>query len=163
IQNSQADTIHGGGAIFSNGPVFIANSTLKKNSAGLGGALLIQNSAHAQLTGSRFEDNRTLNTTSGYGGAIWVKPGTTLNAVDTLEFFGNVAPEGISLAGFGGALASYGTLRINGVSFAVNKARFGGGLYIGTLVGAPMDSARATVQETSFQSNSATRLGGALY
>src|SRR5207237_240109 len=66
-------------------------------------------------------------------------------------------------AGFGGAIASYGTLRINGVSFAVNKARFGGGLFIGALVGAPPDSARATLQETSFESNSATRLGGALY
>ena len=235
IQFSQTDVNHVGGAIFSNGPVFISNSTLRKNSAGSGGALYIQNNARAQITNSRFEDNRTLNITSGYGGAIWVNASGTLTALDTrferntaqfggavyvsagasaafggqltdhftsvfqfnvvtttsvlnpcsvtlpcsggaiyskgdldvstLEFFGNRAADVPSLAGsgFGGAIASYGTLRTYGVSFAVNKARFGGGLFVGSLTGAPQDSARATVQESAFQSNSATLLGGALF
>lgn len=115
IQFSQTDVNHGGGAIFSNGPVFIANSTLKKNSAGLGGALLLQNNADTQITNSRFEDNKTLNITSGYGGAIWVKPGTTLNAVDTrferntAQFGGAVYVSAGGKASFSGQAAGYYT------------------------------------------------------
>src|SRR5439155_9337069 len=66
-------------------------------------------------------------------------------------------------AGFGGAIASLGTMRLYGVNLSVNKARFGGALYVGALAGAPANSAHASVEATNFDSNVASRLGGGLY
>ncbi|TMC56118.1 MAG: hypothetical protein E6J26_07495 [Chloroflexi bacterium] len=234
IQLSQTDINHSGGAIYSAGPVFISNSTLKKNMGGSAGAMFINNSnARAQVSNSVFNANQALNTTTGYGGAIWVGAQAKLTVVDG-RFTGNSAQFGgalyvtqggtatlssqlsvdfeqmkfddnlvtyggagcggggtcsaggaiysegdltinsvvfnhnqtpliTPLVGNGGAIASRGTLRMYNDEFIFNSARFGGALYVGPLAGAALGSVRTTIDATTFDLNSATVLGGALY
>jgi len=73
IQFSQTDISHSGGGIFSDGPLFITNSTLNHNQAGSAGALFADTaSARVQINNSTISNNQAIDSVDGVGGAIWV-------------------------------------------------------------------------------------------
>src|SRR5262249_2117030 len=73
IKNSQTDSNHSGGAIFTDGPLTITSSALIGDFGGSAGALFANFAdAIVHITDSTFDSNQTLNTTTGFGGAIWV-------------------------------------------------------------------------------------------
>ncbi len=214
IQFSKTDVNHSGGAIFSTGPVFISNSTLKNNASGSGGAIFANfGSAKVTMDESTFSGNQALNTTTGYGGAIWVgeqaeltfiggqlstntghtggaiflSPGAvaTLRAGDdpvsivsnSAQFDGgaiynaggtltihranlinNKAPKDTIAVGYGGAIASLGSMTLSDGYFSLNEGRFGGAVFVGGTIGAD-----ATIDHTVFSQNTAGQLGGGLY
>jgi hypothetical protein len=97
IQGSETDIAHSGGAIFSDGPVTLSNSRLRFNSAGSAGALFANfGSARVQITNSVFEHNAALNTSFGFGGALWVGQQAHLSLSDG-AFFSNTARLGGAL------------------------------------------------------------------
>lgn len=128
IQYSQTDNGHSGGAIFSTGPVFISNSTLRNNTGGSGGAIFINfANAAAQISNSTFNNNKTTNTTTGYGGAIWVGTQANLTVTDS-SFLGNSAQDGGALYVTEGGSVTLRTLNTaNPTYFLINSATQDGG------------------------------------
>lgn len=215
ILTSQTDINHSGGAIFTDGPLFISNSTLGNNSAGSAGAIFANfGNANVTISNTFFVDNQALNTSFGYGGAIWAgslaevtimdsrmkgnmarlggavylspdasvtlagggvpmsiennlafqdggaiySEGGTLN-ISRTNFTGNKAPMNTIAAGYGGTIASLGTMSIKDSSFSLSEGRFGGAVF----VGGSLTAARATIEDTIFHENAAGQLGGGLY
>jgi predicted outer membrane repeat protein len=214
IQFSQTDINHSGGAIFSTGPVFISDSTLRNNTGGSGGAIFANfGGAKVTIDESTFSGNQALNTTTGYGGAIWLgeqaeltftggqlasntartggalyaSPGAvaTLRASDSpfsitsnsalfdggaiynaggtlnihrANVIGNKTPKDTIAVGYGGAIASLGTMTLSDGYFGLNEGRFGGAVFVGGTIGA-----QATIDHTIFSQNTAGQLGGGLY
>ncbi len=214
IQFSKTDINHSGGAIFSTGPVFISNSTLKNNASGSGGAIFANfGGAKVTIDESIFSGNQALNTTTGYGGAIWVGeqaelafsggqlstehrahrrcpvslPGATATlqagedpvsiVSNSAQFDGgaiysaggalnihranvisNKAPKDTIAVGYGGAIASLGSMTLSDGYFSLNEGRFGGAVFVGGTIGAD-----ATIDHTLFSQNTAGQLGGGLY
>lgn len=80
IKNSQTGTAYCGGAIWASGAVSIVESKFEKNTAGSGGAICTGSlgTARLQVTNSSFISNQAVNTTSSFGGAIWVGPAAKL-------------------------------------------------------------------------------------
>jgi hypothetical protein len=174
IQHSQTDSNHSGGAIFSDGPVTINDSQLLGNTGGSAGAIFANLSTGVlTVTNSTFRDNITVNTVSGYGGAIWVGQqarltltGGTLNhnqarlggAIYSIS--GTVSLSGSSLISntatnsYGGGIDSeFGTLTLANTSFSYNSVQgYGGGVEIGNGVG--------RLTNVSFAHNAADYGGG---
>jgi predicted outer membrane repeat protein len=216
IQFSQTDINHSGGAIFSSGPVFISDSTLKNNTGGSGGAIFANfGNAKVTVSNSTFTNNQAVNTTFGYGGAIWVGSLAELTFTDgtlsansaqtggalyispngsatlvgssdnpvsitsnsskfdggaiyseagTLNIahanvIGNKTPTSTIGIGYGGAIASLGTMTLSDGYLALNEGRFGGAVF----VGGSLAAAQATIDHTIFSQNTAGSLGGGLY
>ncbi len=182
IQNSQTDNNHSGGAIFSSGPVNISNSTLKNNTGGSAGAMFINNAlAVAQISNSTFSNNKTTNTITGFGGAIWVGEQAQVsitggaiisnsaqyggglylsaNATVTLSSAGApaiVAGNSATTSG-GGVDNSGGHVTLTNVTFSGNSAGSGGGLTNDQVSG------MATLTNVTLSSNSAAFVGGGIY
>lgn len=147
IRNSQTDIDHSGGAIFSLGPVFITDSTISDNTGGSAGAIFANfGNAAVTISNSVFSGNRAINTTFGYGGAVWVGSLATLDVTGG-QMLNNSARRGGALylspnatatlrgertfmriqdntvTEDGGAIANEGgTLTVSLVDFARNRA-----------------------------------------
>ncbi|HLF25435.1 MAG TPA: choice-of-anchor Q domain-containing protein [Anaerolineae bacterium] len=135
IQSSITDINHSGGALFTDGPALITNSTFQNNVGGSAGAIFANfGNAKVTIVDSLFFGNQAQNATTGYGGAIWVGENAQLTLRDS-AFVGN-------LAHFGGALYA----SPNGVL---------------TLSGTTTGSLFTT--QLQFNSNAATEDGGAIY
>ncbi|HEY7060382.1 MAG TPA: choice-of-anchor Q domain-containing protein [Chloroflexota bacterium] len=158
IQNSQAAAGFSGGAIVSTGPVTISGSTLANNSATNGGALYPRFAgAVVTITNSVLHDNHATGTdynTGGWGGAILVWDGATVNLVGS-DLYNNTAEEGgalnsrqanssIMLQGtqahdnhvleYGGGIYALGTLTVANSTISGNVSGGGGGLWtLGTV------------------------------
>lgn len=80
IQNSQTGAANSGGAIVTYGELDLINSTLANNMAGNGGAIYARYAgAKVTISTSALHDNKTTNTTNGFGGAILLWDGATVN------------------------------------------------------------------------------------
>jgi len=129
IAHSQTDSSHSGGALFSDGPLTITNSTLNNNASGSAGALFANFSqAIVHVSNSTFNGNATVNTATGFGGAIWVGQGAQVTVAggaisnNKAQFGGGVY---ITQGGFFTVTASGAPALIQG-----NTASFaGGGIY----------------------------------
>ncbi len=138
-----------GGAIFNDGQLTIANSTLLSNTApgGLGGA--IYNNGMVTIAGSTLSGNVAGG--NGVAGAIY-NVGTL--TIRNSSFSGNIGIDG------GGAICNGGNLSISNSSFDNNQSGyFGGAIYNNGMV---------TISGSNFISNSATlgtygRRGGGIY
>ncbi|MBE7556159.1 MAG: hypothetical protein HS126_34325 [Anaerolineales bacterium] len=184
----------GGGAICtasSGAPTLrITHSRFNKNqavrpapNAGLGGAILLKQTATLAITGGSFLGNK-----ADGGGALAVESGATATVhpeagqpaaflgnsatldggaiynVGTLrvygaQFNGNTIPENTASIGYGGGINSLGSLTLHDSSFSENRGRFGGGVFVGGSV----NNAQADIQRTVFFQNVAGLYGGGLY
>ena len=129
LQDSQTDVNHGGGAIFTDGPLTITGSIFTGDYAGNGGALYA-NTAGAVVTisGTTFNLNKTLDLVNGFGGAIWVGQGAQVSITGG-AIIANLARFGAGLYVSQGATV---TLAAGGSPAAVsaNTASYaGGGIY----------------------------------
>jgi predicted outer membrane repeat protein len=133
-------------------------STFTQNIAKYGGALAVMEGAAATLrSGSgdlttHFSENSATNS----GGAVYSRGALNLFGV---RFSQNTVPDNTAAVGYGGGVASLGTLSLNDSRFELNRGRFGGGLFVGGNAG----TSRAQVQGTIFSYNTAGVLGGGLY
>jgi predicted outer membrane repeat protein len=169
IQNSTAAPGYCGGAVLIAGDALIANSTFNKNTAALGGGAICARSLPANtvlVRDSLFTNNQGTDTTSGFGGAIYVDSSSKLSVLDSV-FLSNSAHFG------GGAyVGPSASLEIQGSrtsSIFASKMQLnansasedGGALYNkgGTLT---IDSAVITVNRTPMQTLLAG-YGGAIY
>jgi hypothetical protein len=160
IQNSQATGGNSGGAIASFGALNISDSQFLTDTAAAAGALYaFSGQSIVNIRNSTFDNNETLNTTTGIGGAIWISSGARLTITDG-EIFENTA-------GYGGALyVSPGTqvtlTAANGLDLFSNVAgRSGGGIYNegGTL---RVINTNLTSNQTPFTTTANVGLGGAI-
>lgn len=80
IQNSQTSAANSGGAIVTYGELDLINSILANNKAGNGGAIYARyGGGKVTITSSSLHDNQTTNTTNGWGGAILLWDGATVD------------------------------------------------------------------------------------
>ena len=150
--NNQTSLAYSGGAIFTRDELNITNSEFANNKAGNGGALMLMHSyAVADITGSNFHDNQTLNTTDGWGGAILVFDSASatissttfnknqsrrggavfvfLNASLALENNSTLSMNTATI-GEGGGIYNEGTATLTNVTLSGNKSlNDGGGIY----------------------------------
>jgi len=163
-QDPSKATGWGGAIVVGNGPhVYIADTVFLSNRALSGGAIYTFPSAVLNVAGSpttppvptamQFNDNSVVND----GGAIYNQGRLS---VKNAEFSTNQTEQDTKFDGFGGAIFSVGTLSVIGSDLYGNSARFGGGLFAGTL-GTSVSS--ATIDATLFRFNTSTYLGGGLY
>ena len=184
IQNSQTDNTYCGGAIWTNGVTYIANSTLKNNTAGYGGGAICTGafgSARLQIIDSNFLSNKAVNTGAGYGGAILMQSGVmTLtngllfnnsaqsgggialrqSAIVTLTGSGStVTLNGNTASNFGGAIYNEaGTLGIVNGFFSANSTPTNALSYGGAIA----NLGAMTLSNSYFSTNQA-RYGGAVF
>jgi predicted outer membrane repeat protein len=167
----------------------ITNSSFNENQAtrtapdaGVGGAILLKQTATLEVKGSTFFSNKAdgggalgilesamatarleagqkpaflFNSATVSGGAIYNLG--TLNVYGA-EFNGNTVPENALLNGYGGGIASQGVLTVHDSYFSVNRSRFGGGVFVGG-----NGNPQADIQRTIFSQNTAAVFGGGLY
>src|SRR5262249_20596800 len=73
LRDGRANAGNRGGAVATDGPLFVNASTFFDDIAGRGGALYASGAAaRVQVAGSDFNFNQAFSTLDGYGGAIWV-------------------------------------------------------------------------------------------
>ena len=158
--NKTTDAVTGyGGAIYVSGPIAeatIIDSLFLSNLAKLGGGLTVWTGGTATLSTQNPASPNTFigNSATQDGGAVY--------NLGTLGIFGaglnaNTAPQNTVGIGHGGAIANSGNLTLHDSSVTVNKGRFGGGLFVGTI-----PSAVADVRRTTFSQNEASEFGGGL-
>jgi predicted outer membrane repeat protein len=164
-----------GGAIASEGLLYISGSEFGSNAAGSGGALYLSSGTVTTIADSQFHDNTALHTT-GWGGAIlsWHDAQVTIDAstftqnsaqagggfasagpsiLNNCSFSGNVASSDVGFnSGYGGGIhVSAFTLTMNGGTVSNNAARLGGGI---------SNAAHLIVNRVTFRHNTATESGG---
>jgi hypothetical protein len=175
---------YSGAAIFTSGPAEIRNSNFSYNEAGSAGAIFANTaSARVLIHNSRFDNNRGLNTSFGYGGALWVGNGADVTVTDSgfsynRAMFGGAmyVTQGGKLTmrntqlfyglndNFarvdGGVMYNEGTLIVDGVSFRLNKtptdgsqSNYGGGI---------ANLGTLTVTNSFFRENE-SRFGGGVF
>jgi predicted outer membrane repeat protein len=133
-----------GGAVYSPGPVHVAEGQFTHNAAAHGGAVY----ASAELVS---RDNYfTSNTVSGNGGALWAKQ--SLMLVPPSRFEHNTAGQ------YGGAVygATDTILQVDKAEFLSNAAKYGGGVFSD-------DVTTTNVVNSVFDRNTASIRGPALY
>ena len=133
IQNSRAGSGYCGGAIWTNGGAYIANSIFYKNGAGFGGGAICTgtfNTPTIQIANSSFTSNYSDNPSAGYGGAIYVNTNANLDVVDSL--------------------------------FTINTAVDGGALYVNTGGNATLRTDNVATT-TTFAGNTVSDDGGAIH
>jgi predicted outer membrane repeat protein len=151
-QNVSAD---GGAVYLGSNSVFIEEEggEWADNTASLsGGAIYAQDAYQLELAAAIFENNEA----EDLGGAIYLSDLYLVASFEGVEFSSNR-----TLHEDGGALAADGSteLEISGALFKLNEARSGSG---GAIWFDP-DGGDLTVIDSSFQSNSADRDGGAIW
>lgn len=149
-----------GGAIYLNtsASLTVVGSSFINNSAQYGGALSVMQGATATLRTQDFAHATyfLVNAAADTGGAIYSRGALRIYGV---QFNGNSVPQNTVAVGYGGGIASLGTLTLYDSFLSVNRGRFGGGLFVGGSV----TNAQADVQRTTFSQNEARSLGGGLY
>ncbi len=149
-----------GGAILVNpgGTLTVINSRFTGNTAQLGGALHVAAGGTADLrtVDAGAQTFFLINAATDSGGAIYNLGTLMLSGVSVN---GNSVPENTLASGYGGGLASLGTLTVWDSTFSANRGRFGGGMFVGGNVGA----ARAEINRSTFSTNTAAVFGGGLY
>lgn len=120
-----------GGALFNDGGIVsISKSTLRNNTAGVGGSLNVPPGGGAiyQLDGTLNINSSTLNNNSANaGGAILIKGGAV--NLTNMTFYSNTAAS--SVGGTGGAIYVVdGTVNIRNNTITGNSSGNGGGLYV---------------------------------
>ncbi|HEY2103911.1 MAG TPA: choice-of-anchor Q domain-containing protein, partial [Chthoniobacterales bacterium] len=164
--NNQTNPAFSGGAIWSTGPLTITNSEFGSNAAGNGGALFPRfSNAVVNITNCNFHDNKTLNTTNGWGGAMLIWDGAQV-IVNNSQFMNNAAQSGSfssSTINRGGAIYVFANsnLKLNNSLLAGNSACFGGALYVdpsGTLA-----VTGGELHDNSITVFDGTQGGGAIY
>jgi Zn-dependent metalloprotease len=149
ISNTTA-TSFSGGAIVSYGPLTITNSLFENNSGGSGGAVYPRwTAATTTIADSVFRNNRTLNTSNGYGGAILIWDDASANVINS-TFEHNQAE-------LGGAIynTANSSLALQGTTIFSNTAvQRGGAIY---------NEAELTMTNTSLMENAAGYFGGGLF
>jgi len=173
---NQTDPNHSGGAIVSYGPLEINESEFTKNKGGNGGAVYPRFSpAVTTIRNTTFKQNETLNTSSGWGGALllWdgapvtIESGTFTKNV-SLNRGGAIFTQGASslhiseskfaknsttgLFGEGGAIAVEGPLTLTDTLFKGNHSSRGGGISI--------FSSASSIFESAFKNNWGAYGGG---
>ena len=147
------DSVLGGGAIYNKGDITLGNyTTFDKNSTTVNGGAI--ESVAGEVTvryKSVFSSNQSLQ---GNGGAIDNSGSSVLNIGSRINFNKNSA-----LNGNGGAISTVGGKCIvdSSVSFSSNTAKLGGAIYNGG------ESLLKIGKNASFNENSATENGGAIY
>jgi predicted outer membrane repeat protein len=158
FEGNRATHLDGGAIHHAAATLTVASSGFAGNSAQFGGALSVMAGATATL--HQDVDTRsnvfTGNSATDSGGAIYSQGALKLSGV---HFDSNRVPQDTPALGYGGAVASLGTLALADGRFSANQGRFGGGLFVGGNAGA----ARADITRTLFWVNSAAAFGGALY
>ncbi len=151
------NTANYGGAVIAYGANMVFNGcTVSGNQSllGMGGAFYIRENGDATINATVTINNSLIsaNTSTGKGGAAYVKAGSTLNASKT-TFTGNIA----TLEG--GAIYSLGTVNLDECEFNENSGTTGGAAYFDA-------GSVQTVTDTTFNGNVATdsaTYGGAIY
>lgn len=126
-------TVNGnGGAIVTYGALTITNSEFSSNTAVNGGALYVKwQNASANITGSNFHDNQTLNTATGWGGAVLLFDGGSAT-VNTSTFSTNKAGAGGAFYLYQNPASTVLTLTdstVKGNSALAEDGTGGGGIY----------------------------------
>ncbi len=127
IQSSQVDANALGGAIFTDGPLTITDSTLFDNLAGSGGAIYARAAAaRVTIAGSRFVSNTANNNINfGFGGALWLDTPAQLTLTGG-EWLSNSARYGGAIyVAAGAVLTASGELTLSGNTATVD----GGAIY----------------------------------
>lgn len=175
---------YSGAAIFTTGPAEIENSQFIGNDAGSAGAIFANTTgARVRISESSFANNRTVNASFGYGGAIWVGNGAHVT-LQNAGFVNNRANLGGAVfvtsggilemlntsflrlvaqnyaLGSGGAIYNEGSALVSGVSFRENTTPTDGGL--GNYGGAIASVGVLTITQSFFRDN-ASRYGGAVF
>ncbi len=147
-----------GGALALNATATLiaTNTEFFGNKAQFGGALAILPGAAATVRGGLNIIAFDSNSATHSGAAIYNLG--TFSAYNT-QILRNEIPRSITVNGFGGGIASLGTLTLHN-SFVINNlGRFGGGLYLG---GDP-NSSRTDLQQVRITGNEATVTGGGIF
>jgi predicted outer membrane repeat protein len=177
IMDSNVDSGHSGGGIFSYGPVTIINSLLENNTGGsVGGLFLFGETATGVISGTTFRNNRTTNPSYGLGGAITIWNGADVTVQQSIleqnearyggaiynEFASGailveqdtVIRDNIVTERGGGIYSTGGVLTISDVIFDNNQSVDRGG-------GFNCENCQVSVTNSQFQQNDAN-LGGGL-
>ncbi len=181
IRNSNTSSAGSGGAIVSYGPLTITNSRFENNGAANGGALYLRfEAADALITSSLFINNRTTDTTNGWGGAILLWDGADVTVRATVFDQNQANIGGAFYNQFANSNATFEQLTV----FTGNTTTNVGGAiynYAGTVVvsdglldgngstqqgeGAVFNDTDGTVTifDTTISNNTATNYGGGLF
>ena len=168
-------TVASGGAIVSYGRLTILRSELSFNKGANGGAVYPRfAAAKTTIVGSQLHDNQTTSATDGWGGAILIWDGASVD-VRSSEIVDNEAHTGggvyvsgaassvVSLANQwrgnsasvrGGAIYNQGHVTLDDDVFEINEAGYGGAIDNDQLL---------TADTTGFDRNHAGLAGGAIY
>ncbi len=150
-----------GGAIFNSGELTIDSTRLRSNTANQGGA--VYSTSPITITNTSFEGNRTerLGESPTHGAALFLTADADLsNSV----FTNNIANNGGAIASFAGQIVgqnltfggtTLGLGNIGGVNNSSFQGGFGGAVFLS-------HSATAHFSSSTFENNSASRLGGAI-
>jgi predicted outer membrane repeat protein len=142
--NSAKDS---GGAIYVDGnSLTMSNSTLSANSAISGGGMYIADGASAFVHENSLFSSNTAGM-GGYGGGIYVSTGGTLTTNQAM-FTRNTASEG-------GGIESFGNASVNNSTFSLNSANLGGAVF--------SSYGQLSVQDSTLSGNSASTNGGGIW
>ena len=131
IDSGLTDVNHSGGAIFTDGPAYITDSVFINNSGGSAGAIFANfGNAQVSIVRGEFSNNTAQNTTTGYGGAIWVGTQATLDVVDS-RFSSNIGIYGGALYTTEGSTVTVRTQNTpDTTTFSQNRAIEDGGAIV---------------------------------
>jgi predicted outer membrane repeat protein len=153
------------------------------NNVGYGGAISLNATAILTFTGAAFLENK-----AQFGGALAILPGATATVrgkmvgsetfsrnsathssgaiynLGSLNLYearigNNSIPSNLTVNGYGGGIASLGTLTIHNSSFYFNQGLTGGGLYLA----GGLDSSAADLHQVKIESNRAKYNGGGVF
>lgn len=134
IDNSQivgneaqlSDSSHGGGIHMIRGELYMTNTSVYDNQANRhGGGIYMLSDAEATISLSAVFSN----TANLHGGGIAINDEEARLTLINATVYSNTADYDNNLSGRGGGIHNLGTLSLEFVSIADNKARSGGGLY----------------------------------
>jgi predicted outer membrane repeat protein len=147
-----------GGAIALNatGTLTSTGTEFLENKAQFGGALAILPGATATVRDSVTEVGFRSNSATHSGGAIYNLGSLNLYGADISN---NYISSNISVNGYGGGIASLGTLTIHNSFIYANEGLTGGGLYLA----GGLDSSRADLQQVNIENNQVKRNGGGIF
>jgi predicted outer membrane repeat protein len=157
-----------GGAVWTNSKLLVVDSSFESNVAEFGGGAICTGTfgtADLRIERSTFFNNRSLSTTLGYGGAIYVGDGSRVTMLDS-AFFGNTAFDGGALYVRPGAQVALigspqSTIFATKMQFNANTARESGGAIMNLGGALTIDYALLTVNRVP--SDSVLSSGGAIY
>jgi predicted outer membrane repeat protein len=140
------------GALNSTGALTLIRTTVRNNTATVGGGGLSVGGA-VTIQESLLEGN-----VAAVGGALYVTESAAVT-IDRSHFLLNLADAPVDIEAQGGAIISYGDLRISGATFEANRAEgFGGAI----AAGPGSNDAFTQIANSTFVANEAGERGGAI-